>query len=60
MLGVYTGKFTFGRINYNFRTSKEKNTGVCMVYWNTGGKSADLIVVQFMKVFVAWKDSAYP
>ena len=46
------------RNNYKFRTSSEKNTSVYKVYWNTG-KGADLSVVKFVKVFVAWRDSAY-
>ena len=47
------------RNNYKFRTSKEKNTSVYMVYWNTW-KGADLsVVVMFVKLFVARRDSAY-
>ena len=51
--------FTFGRINYKFRTLSKNNTSVCMVYWNISD-SADLsVVVKFMTVFVTWRDLAY-
>ena len=41
-------KFTFGRINYKFGASSEKNT----VYWNNG-ESVDLkvVVVKFMTIY---------
>jgi len=48
VLGRETGKFTFGRIKYKFRTSSNKNT--CMVHSE--------VVVKFMTVFVARRDSA--
>jgi hypothetical protein len=68
MLGGYVGKFTFGRINYKFRTSGERNTNQYTIYWNTG-ESVDLkdvvvvVVVaaaaKFMAVYVARRNSAY-
>jgi len=48
MLGGETGKFTFGRIKYIFRTSSNKNTR--MVHSE--------VIVKFMTVFVARRDSA--
>jgi hypothetical protein len=49
MLGGGTGKFTFARIKYKFRTSSNKNTS--MVH-------SEVVVVKFKTVFVARKDSA--
>jgi hypothetical protein len=61
---VEIGKLTFGRIDYKFRTSSEKNNSLYWIYWNTG-YGADLkvvvmvVVVRFITVFVAPRDSAY-
>jgi len=59
LLSSKLGTFTFGGINYKFRTLSERNTGVYTIYWDIK-EGADLkVVVKFMKVFVTWWDSAY-
>jgi hypothetical protein len=44
-------QITFGRINYKFRTSSDKNAGQYKIYWNTG-ESVDLKAVVVVVVVV--------
>jgi hypothetical protein len=56
----WIGKYTFGRNDYEFRTSNKKSTSLYTIYLNNGEGADFKFAVKLVTVFAAWKDSVHP
>ena len=52
MLGGEIGKITFGRIKYKFRTSSNKNSSLCTIYWYTAKVRTARLLLLLLKLLL--------